>query len=65
MLERRLSMLLSHAIRRAASERSIPWAIVVVGAYLLRRELRDTDDVRTVKVRRGRSVAVSVRDQEG
>jgi hypothetical protein len=38
---------------------------VVVGAYLLRRALRDTDDVETVTVRRGKTVTVSVLDQEG
>jgi hypothetical protein len=65
MLERKLSQLLSHAIRRAAGERSVPWAIVVVGAYLARRALRAPADVETVTVRRGQTMTVSVHDQEG
>jgi hypothetical protein len=65
MLERKLTQLLGVAVRRAAGQRSIPWAIVVVGAYLLRRALRDADDVETVTVRRGKTVSVSVVNQEG
>ncbi len=65
MLERRLTQLLSHAVKRAAGERSIPWTIIVVVAYLLRRELREPDAVKTVKVRRGRTMSISVVDQEG
>lgn len=65
MLERRLSQLLSHAVRRAAAERSVPWAIVVVGAYLARRALREPADMKTVTVRRGQTMSVSVHDQEG
>ena len=65
MLERKLTQLLGVAVRRAAGQRSIPWSIIVVGAYLLRRALRDADDVETVTVRRGQTVSVSVVDQEG
>jgi hypothetical protein len=65
MLERKLSQLLAVAVKRAAGERSVPWAIIVVGAYLLRRALRDPGDVKTVTVRRGQTVSVSVVDQEG
>ena len=65
MFERKLTQLLGVGVRRVVGERSIPWAIVVVGAYLLRRALRDADDVETVTVRRGQTVSVSVVDQEG
>lgn len=64
MLERRLTSLLRTAVRRAAGERSIPWAIVVVGAYLMRRSLRQVDDIHPLTVRRGQSLTISVRDQD-
>jgi hypothetical protein len=65
MLERRLSLLLSHALRRAVGERSIPWAIIVVGAFLARRALRDPGDAKTITVKRGQTMSISVVEPEG
>lgn len=65
MLERQLSRLLRVALRRAAGERSVPWAIILVGGYLLRRALREDEPVKQVKVRRGDDLNVSVREQAG
>lgn len=63
MLERQLSRMLRHAFRRAAGERSLSWAAIGLAALVLRRALRDDDDtVARVKVRRGRSLTVSVRE---
>lgn len=65
MLERRLTLLLSHALRRAVGERSIPWAIIVVGAFLARRALRDPGDAETITVKRGQTMSISVVEPEG
>lgn len=65
MLERRLSLLLSHALRRAVGERSILWAIIVVGAFLARRALRDPGDAKTITVKRGQTMSISVVEPEG
>lgn len=65
MLERQLSRLYRVALRRAAGERSVPWAIIVVGAYLLRHALRDDEPVKRLKVRPGDDLNVAVRKQAG
>jgi hypothetical protein len=65
VLERQLSRLYRVALRRAAGERSVPWAIIVVGAYLLRHALRDDEPVKRLKVRPGDDLNVAVRKQAG
>lgn len=65
MLERQLSRLLRVALRRAAGERSVPWAIIVVGAYLLRHALREDEPMKRINVRPGDDVAISVHKQAG
>lgn len=63
MLERQLSRLLRVALRRAAGTRSVPWALLGVGAFVLRRALRaGKDETARVRVRMGETVTVSVRE---
>ena len=64
MLERQLTRLISKSLRRAGAERSILWMVIGVAAYAIRRSLREGDEVRQVRVKRGHEVTIAVRDQD-
>ncbi len=64
MLERQLTRLIRKSLRRAGAERSILWMVIGVAAYAMRRCLREGDEVRQVRVKRGHEVTIAVRDQD-
>jgi hypothetical protein len=64
MFERQLTRLLKSAVRHSAAGEAWPWAFIGVAAYLLRRALREPDEVERVKVRRGHEVTIAVHDQD-
>jgi hypothetical protein len=65
VLERQLTRLIRSSVRRAGAERSLLWGAIGIIAYAMRRSMREGDEVRRVRVKRGHDVAIAVRDQEG
>lgn len=64
MLERQLSRLLSHGLRRGISERSWQWLVIAVATYVIRRLLRDEAHVERFTVKPGHRVEVVVRERD-
>jgi len=62
MLERGLTRLIKTATQRTARGEAWPWAAILVVAYLMRRSLRGEEPVRSIRVRPGHEVTVSVQD---
>ncbi len=62
MLSAVLLRLRRHALRRGATERSVPWLAIGIVAHLFHRALRDDEPVRRLRLRRGRSVTVTLRE---
>ncbi len=62
MLERQLSRLVRHALRRGMGERSLPWLGIAAVAFVVRRGLRDVEPVRRLRIKPGQRVDVTVRE---
>lgn len=64
MLDGGLTRLIRVSARHTAGGGAWYWALIGVVAYLLRHSLRDEEPTRTVKVKRGHELTVSVREPD-
>jgi hypothetical protein len=64
VLDRGLTRLINESTKRTSGPEPLPWAIIGVAAYLLRRSLRQTPEVQRFTVRSGDDLTISLRDPD-
>jgi hypothetical protein len=64
VFERWLTRIVRTSTQHATSGELWPWGAIGIVAFLMRRSLRQTEQVHRVKVKRGHPVSIAVRDSD-